>query len=62
MIVDARVYLGSSLFNYGRSLTEIMADMDRLGIDKAILTPVKPRNYHLEPMNELVAEAVEKHP
>jgi predicted TIM-barrel fold metal-dependent hydrolase len=39
-----------------------MADMDRLGIDKAILTPVKPRNYQLEPMNEPVAEAVEKHP
>jgi len=62
MIVDARVYLGASLFNYGRTLTEITADMERLGIDKAILVPVKPRNYNLEPMNELVADAVKSHP
>jgi len=62
MIVDARVYLGTSLFNHGHSLTEIAANMERLGIDKAILVPVKPRNYHLGPMNELVADAVKKHP
>jgi len=62
MIVDARVYLGASLFNYGRSLTEITGDMERLGIDKAILAPVKPRNYNLGPMNELVADAVREHP
>jgi predicted TIM-barrel fold metal-dependent hydrolase len=36
--------------------------MDRLGIDRAILVPVKPRNYHLAPANELVAEAVQKYP
>ncbi|MBC8493017.1 MAG: amidohydrolase family protein [Chloroflexi bacterium] len=62
MIVDAHVYLGPCLFGYGQSLEEIRANMDRLGIEKAILVPVKPRNYHLAPMNELVAEAVQKYP
>lgn len=62
MIVDARVYLGASLFNYGQSLAKIVARMERLGIDKAILAPVKPRNYHLAPINELVADAVKTHP
>lgn len=62
MIVDAHVYLGSSLFGYGRSLKAIRADMDRLGIDKAVLVPVKPRDYHLGPMNELVAEAAQTSP
>ncbi len=62
MIVDARVYLGTSLFRYGQSLPEISANMERLGIDKAVLVPVKPRDYHLAPMNELVANAVREHP
>ena len=62
MIVDARVCLGSSLFGYGQSLPEILAKMERLGIDKAVLVPVKPRDYHLAPMNELVANSVRKHP
>jgi predicted TIM-barrel fold metal-dependent hydrolase len=62
MIIDAHVYLGSCLFGYGQSLEEIRANMDRLGIAKAVLVPVKPRDYHLAPMNEFVAEAVQKHP
>ena len=62
MIVDAHVYLGACLFGYGQSLAEIRANMERLGIDKAILAPVKPRDYHLAPMNDLVANAVQKHP
>jgi predicted TIM-barrel fold metal-dependent hydrolase len=62
MIVDAHVYLGSGLFGYGQSLSETRGNMDRLGIDKAVLVPVKPRDYHLAPMNELVAKAVHKHP
>ena len=62
MIVDAHVYLGSCLFGYGQSLTEIRLSMDRLGIDKAVLVPAKPREYHLGPMNELVADAVRNYP
>ncbi len=62
MIVDTRVYLGPSLFGYGQSLEEIETNMERLGIDKAVLVPVKPREYHLGPMNELVSNAVREHP
>ncbi|HEM61584.1 MAG TPA: hypothetical protein ENO24_04785 [Chloroflexi bacterium] len=62
MIVDAHVYLGSSLFGYGQSLDEIQARMDQLGVDRAVLVPVKPGDYHLGPANELVAEAVQRHP
>jgi len=62
MIVDAHVYLGQCLFGYGQSLAEILANMDRLGIDKAVLVPVKPRDYHLAPANDLVADAVQRHP
>jgi len=62
MIVDSRVYLGASLFGYGQSLAEISANMERLGIDKAVLVPVKPRDYHFGPMNDLVADAVQAQP
>lgn len=62
MIVDAHVYLGPCLFGYGQSPAEIRANMDRLEIDKAVLVPVKPRDYHLAPMNDLVAEAVQERP
>lgn len=62
MILDAHVYLGSCLFGYRQSLEEIRTGMDRLGIDKAVLVPVKPRDYHLGPANELVAEAVRAEP
>jgi predicted TIM-barrel fold metal-dependent hydrolase len=62
MIVDAHVYLGQCLFGYGQSLAEIRANMDRLEIDRAVLVPVKPRDYHLAPMNELVADVVHEYP
>jgi predicted TIM-barrel fold metal-dependent hydrolase len=62
MIVDGHVYLGSCLFGYGQSLEEILSTMDRLSIDRSILVPVKPRDYHLGPTNDLVAEAVRAHP
>jgi predicted TIM-barrel fold metal-dependent hydrolase len=62
MIIDAHVYLGQCLFGYGQSQAEILASMDRLGIDRAILVPVKPVEYHLGPANDLVAKAVQDRP
>lgn len=61
MILDAHVYLGQCLFGYGQSLDEILARMDRLEIDRAVLVPVKPRDYHLGPANELVSRAVREY-
>ena len=62
MIVDSHVYLGSCLFGYGQSVDAVLSGMDRLGIDRAILCPVKPQGYHLAPANELVAECVAQNP
>ncbi len=62
MILDAHVYVGQCLFGYGQSPDEILSNMDRLGIDRAVLVPVKPRDYHLGPMNDFVAQAVQMHP
>ncbi len=62
MIVDSRVYLGSCLFGYGRAVDQVLSNMDRLGIDRAVLAPVKPHGYRLGPANDLVAECVAQHP
>lgn len=62
MIIDTQVYLGDSLFDYGHSLPEILANMNRLNIDKAILIPVKPKDYHLAPINDQVSKAVLQNP
>lgn len=50
------------MYGYGQSLDQIRARMEKLGIDKAVLVPVKPHDYHLGPANELVAEAVRSGP
>jgi predicted TIM-barrel fold metal-dependent hydrolase len=62
VIIDAHVYLGQCLFGYGQSLSEILAGMDSLAVDKAVLVPVKPPDYHLGPANGLVAQAVQQYP
>ncbi len=62
MIVDAQVYLGQCLFGYGQSQAEILASMDRLEIDRAVLAPVRPPEYHLGPANDLVGKSVQEHP
>ncbi len=61
-IIDAHAYVGESLFGYQRSPEELLAEMDRLGVERAAICPNKPMAYALEPGNRLVAEAVRQHP
>jgi len=61
-IIDAHAYIGNSLFGYEQSAEELLHLMDRCGIDKAVLCPSRPREYHLWPANQMVALTVEKHP
>jgi uncharacterized protein len=56
--IDAFAFVGESLFGYGQSVDELLARLDAAGIDGAIVCPVKPRDYHLAPANDLVAEGV----
>jgi predicted TIM-barrel fold metal-dependent hydrolase len=55
--IDAFTFVGESLFGYGQSATELLARLDAVDIDGAIVCPVRPRDYHLAPANDLVAEA-----
>jgi predicted TIM-barrel fold metal-dependent hydrolase len=62
MIIDSHVHAGESLFGHSLSAGEIQKEMDRLGIDRAVLVPFKPPGYHMGPANDLVAGIVRQHP
>ena len=60
--IDSFSYLGQSLFGYGQSADELLSRMDGSSVDASVICPVKPRGYHLEPANDLVAEAAARQP
>lgn len=62
MIIDARVHIGEGLFGVRLDPEELLRSMDSLGIDRAVLAPLRPRSYHLGPANEYVASVVAKRP
>ncbi len=62
MIIDSLTFIGDSLFGHSASATDLIRQMDELGVDRAIVCPMKPRTYHLADGNDKVAEAVAKHP
>lgn len=62
MIVDSLVFLGESLFGHAVSAADLLAWLDELEVDVAVVAPLRPPDYHLAPANERVAEAVRAHP
>jgi predicted TIM-barrel fold metal-dependent hydrolase len=62
MVVDCHTHIGRSIYGYSQTPNELLDLMDRLGIDRAVLCPVQPEDYHLEPANDEVAAAVYDHP
>jgi predicted TIM-barrel fold metal-dependent hydrolase len=55
-------FIGHSLFGHSVSANELIHEMDELGIDQAIVCPMKPRTYQLAEGNDAVAEAAAKYP
>jgi len=62
MLIDAHAHLGTSLFGVSNTAEDLLASMEANEIDQAILSPLKPRNYHFGPENDRVAETVRAHP
>jgi hypothetical protein len=57
LIVDLLTFVGESLHGYAQTAEQLLARMDEVGIDRAVICPVKPRGYHLGPENDRVAAA-----
>ena len=62
MIVDSLTYLGEALIGPSVAPADLLAVMDKVGVDRAVAVPVKPPGYQLGPANEAVAEAARAHP
>ncbi len=62
MLIDAHAHLGTSLFGVANTAEDLLASMEANKIDQAILSPLKPRNYHFGPENDRVAKTVRAYP
>lgn len=62
MLIDSHVFLGESLFGYKMTESELLALMQKCAVDRAVICPVKPCSYHLEPENDYISSAVKKYP
>lgn len=62
MTIDSLTFLGDSIFGHSVSAGALLARLDEVRIERAVVCPVKPRGYHLQAANEVVAEAVRAHP
>ena len=62
MTVDALTFLGSSLFGPSATVDELLAQLDATGIERAVVCPFRPPSYRLEDGNDVVADAVARHP
>lgn len=61
MITDSLTFLGQSFNGPSADASTLLALMDDLHVDRAIVCPFKPASYDLRRANDAVAEAVRKH-
>lgn len=62
MLIDAHAHLGTSLFGHTLTTDQLLASMDENDIQQAILSPLKPRDYHFGPENDRIAAAIQDYP
>ena len=62
MVLDAEVYLGPNLFGPAHDRESLIKVLDAAGVTRAVVCPARPPGYHLGPANDLVADAVRRHP
>ena len=61
-LFDAHVRIGQSIYGYSLDVDELLQQMDRLAIARAVLCPVRPLNGDRRTANDVVAHAVASHP
>jgi predicted TIM-barrel fold metal-dependent hydrolase len=61
MIVDSLTFLGDGLFGRHADAPSLLAALDAAGIDRAVVAPLKPRDYAFGPANKAIAETVKQH-
>lgn len=57
-VIDALSFVGPSLFGSELPPEALVARMDEVGVDAAVVAPHRPPDYHLGPANAWLAETV----
>ena len=60
--IDFHTHIGHSIYGYGQTLEQLLENMQRCDIAKAVVCPVQPVDYHLPPENDRVAMAANQDP
>jgi predicted TIM-barrel fold metal-dependent hydrolase len=60
-IIDFNVHLGTSIQGHALQVTPLIAEMDRLAIQRCVLSPVRPLAYAYGPANDEVSRARDAH-
>lgn len=61
MIVDAHTQVGDCLFGPSVTAEALVATLDQVGVERAIVAPARPPTYRLEEANDRTAESVQRH-
>ncbi len=62
MIIDGQAYIGDSIQGFSQTADDLRHIMHAVGIDRSVICPVKPHDYHLWPENERVADLAQRFP
>jgi predicted TIM-barrel fold metal-dependent hydrolase len=61
-MIDANVFFGPSLYDNSLEPRELLAAMERLGVQAAVVRPLKPPDYDLEAANRRLADLQSREP
>lgn len=62
MVFDVHVKIGNAYHGQGKLIEEYAVEMNKNGIDRAVLCPNRPSNYSFGEGNEYVAQCIRKDP
>lgn len=61
MIVDSLAFCGPCLFGWEAPADQVVGALDASEADRGVVVAPKPPEYHLEPANDAIADAVRRH-
>lgn len=62
MIIDMHTYVGNSIFGDQSTPEELLQKMDRAGIEKAVICPVKTTDVYFEESNQYIERLMREFP
>ncbi|MBI3961230.1 MAG: amidohydrolase family protein, partial [Deinococcus sp.] len=62
MIIDVNASIGRSLYSKALGLADLLSEMKRLKITRAVVSPLLPPSFNFDQANRQLAEIVSQHP